>query len=396
MGRSKFVRGFILGVLITVVISFVYISTIQVNSIYPNQGGTDSNVLDAVSESKISAIEQLIDTYYLEDVDYDELTESTYAGLLEGLGDPYSVYYTVEEYQDLVETTSGTYYGIGVTVQQNVDTGIITVVSTFSGSPGEEAGIQPGDIIYAVEGEEISDKDLTTVVAKIKGEEGTEVNITVYRDEEYIDMTIVRSQIEIVTVSGEMLQGNVGYIDISEFEEKTYDQFVSIYEELESEGMEAVVFDLRDNPGGLYDTVVDVLDYILPEGRIIYTQDKYGVEESEYSDASCIDIPIAVIINENTASAAEIFAGAIKDYGVGTIVGTTSFGKGIVQRIFPLSDGSAIKLTVSKYYTPNGTNIHGIGITPDVEIELDEELADQLEISHDEDNQLQAAIDTLF
>ena len=397
MNKKGFIKGVITGVVasIIVVLGFNFGSALISNTIKIK--GSDSELINTTSESKIETIEDLIEEYYLEEdeIDYDSLSDGIYSGLVDGLGDKYSVYYTAEEYEDLLETSSGTYCGIGVIVQQDATTGTITIISTFEDTPGEEAGLLSGDIITEVEGEDVSDQDLSTVVSKIKGEEGTEVTITILRDNEELEITLERRQVDIPTVDYTMLDDNIGYIQITEFEENTYDQFVEAYEDLESQGMEAVVFDLRDNPGGLYSTVVDMLDYILPEGTIVYTEDKNGNRETEYSDADCIDIPIAVLINGNSASASEIFAGAIKDYDVGDIVGTTSYGKGIVQRIFPLSDGSAVKLTISKYYTPSGNNIHGIGIEPDVEVELDEELQDQTVIELEEDNQLQAAIETL-
>jgi len=401
MKNKRFLKGLATGLIISFIVVLGYnfgasvIDKVAGRTTDIDGDITNSQVITNTSESKMSAIESLIEQYYLEDIDYDNLTEGTYAGLVSGLGDPYSVYYTEEEYEDLLETASGTYCGIGVTVQQDTNTGVITIVGVFKNSPAEEVKLQPGDIIHKVAGEDISGQDLSTVVSKIKGEEGTKVNITIYRENEYIDLDVERRQIEITTVEGEMLDDNVGYIAITEFEDNTYDQFVEIYETLEKQGMESVVFDLRNNPGGIYDTVVEMLDYILPDGRLVYTEDKYGNVETEYSDKACIDIPMAVIINGNSASASEIFAGAIKDYDAGEIVGTTSFGKGIVQRIFPLTDGSAVKLTISKYYTPNGENIHGTGIEPDVEVDLDEDLKTETEISHEEDNQLQAAIDTL-
>lgn len=397
MKKSGFLKGVLVGIIISAIVAAGCRFGLQIAD---NMDDTveikdsDSELLNSTSESKIATIEDLIEEYYLEDVDYDSLTEGVYEGLLGGLDDPYSVYYTAEEYESLMESTSGTYCGIGVVVQQNTDTGVITVINIFDGAPSEDK-ILTGDIICAVDGEDIDGEDLTSVVSMIKGEKGTTVKITVYRNGEYIDYDIERSQIDVPTVVYDMLDDNIGYIQISEFEENTYDQFVEAYEELESQGMESIVFDLRDNPGGLYSVVVDMLDYILPEGTLVYTEDKNGERETEYSDADCIDIPLAVLINGNSASASEIFAGAIKDYGAGKIVGTTSFGKGIVQRIYPLSDGSAVKLTISKYYTPNGNNIHGIGIEPDIEVELDEDLTTATSIEYEDDNQLQAAIDTL-
>lgn len=374
MRKKGFAGGMLAGILIAAaaLCAGIIIRSIADRGVTTISEYSDAQILESVNSTKIDTLEELIDTYYLDEIDKDALAEGVYAGIVDGLGDPYSVYYTAEEYEELLEESSGEYCGIGVTVIQDTSTGIITVLEVSEGSPAEEAGIAEDDVITAVGGNDASGEELADVVAQIKGDEGTTVTITVLRDGEYIDFEVERRVIEVVSVEGQMLDDDVGYIAISQFEENTYDQFVRAYEELLAEGMEAVIFDLRDNPGGLYSSVCDVLDYILPEGTLVYTEDKYGVIETQSSAASCIDIPMAVLINENSASAAEIFAGAVQDFEAGAIVGTTSYGKGIVQSIFPLSDGSAVKLTVSYYFTPDGNCIHGIGIEPDVEVELEQ------------------------
>ena len=343
-------------------------------------------------EKKLDTIDKTISDYYLnqEDIDLDQLEEGIYAGYVAGLDEAYTTYYTAEEFEDVMEASSGSYSGIGAYVSQNMNTGLITIVKPFEGSPAEKAGIQKEDILYKVEGEEVTGQDLTMVVARLKGEEGTMVNITIYRQSEdkYIDLSVERAVVNVPTVEHKMLDNNIGYIQIAEFEEVTAEQFKEAVSDLQEQGMEKLIFDLRDNGGGLLDSVCDVLDTILPKMMLVYTEDKDGNRREEWSeDDEAVDLPMAVLINGNTASASEIFTGALKDYDKAEIIGTTSYGKGIVQSIIPFSDGSALKVTSSKYYTPSGICIHGVGIEPDQTVEYDRTL--------EYDNQLQAAIDYL-
>ena len=350
------------------------------------------------TEKKLEEIQKLMETYYLEEIDTEQVEDFLYKGAVAGLGDTYAAYYTEQEYQSMIDTTNGSYCGIGVQVSQNMTTGIITVSQIFKGSPAEEAGLLPGDVLYKIDGKAVTGEDLTKVVSMIKGEEHTTMQITVAREGEngYLDLEVERRIVEVQTVEAEMLEDGVGYIAITSFDDVTTEQFLSAMDELEAQGMKALVIDLRNNGGGLVSSVCAILDRLLPEGLIVYTEDKYGVREEEHSDAEhYFDKPMAVLINGHSASASEIFAGAVKDYGVGTLVGTTTFGKGIVQKIYPLSDGTALKLTVSKYYTPNGSNIHGIGIEPDVEVELNAGLEYEVSVPKEEDNQLQKALDIL-
>ena len=356
------------------------------------------NLTGAQVEDKLSQIQALIETYYLDEIDTGQVEEYLYKGAVAGLGDIYGAYYTQQEYQSLMDTTTGSYYGIGVQISQNMSTGIITISQIFEGSPAEEAGLLPGDILYKIGDEEVTGEDLNKVVTLIKGEEFTKITVTVAREGEsgYLDFEVERRTVEVPTVESEMLENQIGYIAISSFDDVTTEQFMEALDGLEGQGMEALIVDLRNNGGGLVSSVCAILDRLLPEGLIVYTEDKYGNREEEYSDAeNYFDKPMAVLVNGNSASASEIFAGAVKDYGVATLVGTTTFGKGIVQKIYPLTDGTAVKLTVSKYYTPNGNNIHEIGIEPDVAVELDEELAYEVTIPKEEDNQLQAAVRVL-
>lgn len=343
-------------------------------------------------EEKLDKIDKLIDNLYLnqEDIDPDKLEEGIYAGYVTGLGEDYTTYYTAEEFTSVMESSSGKYSGIGAYVSQNMSTGIITIVKPFDDAPAAEAGILKDDILYAVEGEEVTGEDLNMVVAKLKGEEGTTVNVTIYRaaEDRYMDVAVKRAVVNVPTVTYKMLDDQIGYIQISEFEEVTVEQFTAAVDDLESQGMKSLIFDLRDNGGGLLDSVCDILDRVLPKELLVYTEDKNGNREEEWAkDDDRIDAPMVVLVNGNTASASEIFTGALKDYDEAEIIGTTTFGKGIVQSIIPLFDGSAVKLTSAKYYTPSGVCIHGTGIEPDQVVEYDKEL--------EEDNQLQAAIDYL-
>ncbi len=347
---------------------------------------------------KMEEIEELINEYYLNETDAAQVEKYLYTGMIYGLDDPYAAYYTKEEFASLLDGSNGSYCGIGAMFSQNINTGLIMVVKVYEGFPAMEAGLLPGDVLYAVEGEEVSGQDLTKLVSEIKGEEGTFVHLTLIRDGEpdYIEADVERRPIEVPTVSSELLDDGIGYISVSEFDDVTSSQFAAALENLEAKGMKALIIDLRNNGGGVVRAVTAMADLMLPEGLIVYTEDKNGHRNENYSDAEhFFDKPLAVLVNGNSASASEIFAGAIKDYGIGTIVGTQTYGKGIVQQIFQLSDGTAMKLTISKYFTPNGNDIHGVGIAPDVEVDLDESLKGKTVITYDEDNQIQAAIEVL-
>ena len=345
---------------------------------------------------KIDTLMQVVDYYYLYDYDEDAMIDAIYKAVMDSLDDPYSVYYTEEEYKAFLESSSGSYCGIGVVVQQNIETGIITAVRPYENCPGYEAGIRPGDIILAVNGTEVTGMDLNAAVSMIRGEEGTKVTLTIGREDEEFDVEVTRRQIDVETVTYRMLEDNIGYILVEEFDEVTARQFIQAMDALDAQGMKALVVDIRNNPGGLLNIVIDMLDEILPEGVIVSVKDRNGATEEYTSDAATrLNVPLAVLINGNSASASEIFAGAVQDYGVGTLVGTTTFGKGIVQTIFSMKDGTGLKLTIEDYYTPSGRSIHKIGVDPDVEIDLPDELKKLVTIPEDEDVQLQKAIDIL-
>lgn len=356
-------------------------------------GVVSCSVFKSEENQKMELLNSLIDRYYIGDVDETDLSEGVYKGYIEGLGDPYSVYYDEEETKQMSESLSGEFGGVGALMSQDRETGVITVLQVYDGSPAQEAGMRDGDTLYKVEGEEVTGEDLSDVVSKVKGEKGTQVTLTVLRADtgEEEELTITRDTIEAQTVSCEMKEGNVGYIRITEFDTVTYEQYKEALEDLEDQGMERLIVDLRSNPGGNLDTVCDILDLMLPEGLIVYTEDKNGEREEYTSDEeNQFDKPLVVMMNGYSASASEIFAGAIQDYGLGQVVGTQSYGKGVVQSVFDLQDGTSVKLTIAEYFTPNGRSIDGEGITPDVEVEYQYD-----ENNPDADNQLEKAMEVV-
>ena len=343
-------------------------------------------------ERKISGLKELIDARYLGDVDDSKLEEGLYKGLISGLDDPYSVYYDEEETKSMMESNEGEYCGIGAVLTRDTDTGIITLVQIYDDSPAMEAGLKAGDILYKVEDIEVTGEDLTEVVSHIKGEKGTEVRLTVLRgdDMEEVTVTAVRNTVQVRTVKHEMKSDGIGYVSVSEFDIVTYEQYKEALADLENQGMEGLIVDLRNNPGGNLDTVCDILDLMLPEGLIVYTEDKEGNRDEKKSDEERqFRLPL-VLMNGNSASASEIYAGAVQDYGIGEIVGTQSYGKGVVQQIYPMKDGTSVKLTIAEYFTPKGRNIDGKGITPDVEVEYEENKENP-----EADNQLDKAMEVL-
>ncbi len=335
------------------------------------------SVMDDDVVEKLDAIQEIIQDYYYEDdIDEDALEEGIYKGLVDSLGDPYSVYYTPQELEELMEQTEGIYYGIGAYVGMDTVTGYPKIISPISGSPAEEADLRPDDIIYEVDGVSTYGKDTSSVVALIKGEEGTKVTLTIVRSTEsdYLYVELERRKVETPTVESEMFEDGMAYIQITEFAETTVDQFAEALAVARESGMKGLIIDLRANPGGSLSAVVDIARMLLPKGLVVYTEDKYG-KRREYScnGRKEFDLPLVVLVDGNSASASEVLAGAIKDYELGTLVGTTTFGKGIVQNVIGLGDGSAVKVTVSSYYSPKGINIHGTGIEPDLVCELDAE-----------------------
>lgn len=379
-GQTKkkigFAGGFFCGMGSMLVIGFLVLGILfQTNAIaVVDKQAIKNNLLTDRVMIKLNRLIGEIGLYYYEDVDAADLETGLYKGLFSGLGDPYSQYYTPEEYEDIKISASAQYYGIGAALQQDKTTMRVTVSKVYEDSGAEAAGIKKGDEIVEVEDIKASETELSELVAKIRGEEGTTVHLKVTREgeEEALDFDVTRGEVHIPTVTSKMLEDGIGYIQVSEFAESTPQDFQSAIDTLTEQGMTSLMVDLRGNGGGVLTACQKMLDIILPEGIVVYTEDKYGNRVDYKSDAErCLKLPIVVLINGNSASASEIFAGAIHDFDYGTLIGTKTFGKGIVQNVKMLEDGSAYKLTVSKYYTPNGHNIHGTGIEPDIEVEYE-------------------------
>lgn len=389
MKNKEFKKGIAIGVASTLVVTGTVFASYQ-KMLFPKGNALS----DVKTVQKLNYLEELIDKEYLDEKDESSLREGLYAGLLAGLKDPYSTYYTAEQYKELNTSNEGSYVGIGAVLQKD-DAGGAKIIQLYEGGPGEQVGLKKGDVIKAVDGTDVTDKETSDIASMVRDSEKDSVMLTIQREneEKTRDVKVEIRDVEIQTVSHEMLSEDTGYIRISEFSEVTSDQYKKAFADLKDQGMKKLVVDLRDNPGGLLTAVCGVLRQILPEGLIVYTEDKNGKREEETCDGkNKLDMPLAVLVNGNSASASEIFAGAVKDYGIGTIVVTTTYGKGVVQTIHSLTDGSAVKITIAKYFTPKGNDINKKGINPDVEAELSGDITDWTELTHKEDTQLQTAL----
>ena len=407
--RERNFRGFITGLSVGVLISALAVGGFCVaRNFYlllrmqSEQASADAqeeeSVVNADTMQKMKTIEEVIANYYYgEETSSGELQDGNYKGMVKALGDPYSEYFTKDELEETLNSNQGISYGIGAAISLNKEMDTAMINSVIEDTPAEAAGLRAGDIIYKVDGEETFGMSLSQVVGRVKGKENTTVHLTIYREGEadLLEMDIVRGKlIEAETVQSGMLEetNQIGYLRITEFDTITVDQFNEAMAELNASGMKALILDLRSNPGGDLTAVVDVARRLLPEGLVVYTEDKAGKRKEYTCDGEHeIQIPVAVLVNEYSASASEILSGAIKDYNKGTLIGTTTYGKGIVQRINRLEDGTAVKLTVSAYFTPLGNNIHGIGIEPDIELEFDYEAYEK----DGTDNQVEKAIEIL-
>lgn len=390
---KKSLGAFVLGMVVGLLVALIITSVIFKGSI----NVTNGSFLDNKTLEKIAELEDILHKrFYLSEVTDEQLQEGIFRGMIDSLDDPYSEYYTPEELEELLNQSEGIYYGIGAYVSQDTETGLPKISGIIEGAPSEEAGLRAEDIIYEVDGQSTYGMELSDAVALIKGPEGTNVTLTIIREGEsdYLDITVTRRQVESPTVEYEMLEDNIAHIEITEFDDVTVTQFEKALSDAEADGMESLILDLRGNPGGNMSAVVEISRMLLPKGLIVYTEDKSGKRVEYTCDGkNQIQVPLAVLIDGNSASASEILAGAIQDHGVGTLVGTTTYGKGIVQQIVGLDDGSAIKITISAYYTPNGRDIHGIGIEPDVECKFDSKAYYDEENPYD--NQLEKAKEIL-
>lgn len=349
-------------------------------------------------KDKAEILSSYINRFYLNDIDYGKMGDIIYKAMVSGLDDKYAAYYTKDEYKDISEKTKGEFCGIGAYISQGKNDNYLKVAGVVKGGPAEKAGIKKGDIIVEVDGENIQGKDSSYAVSKMKGKKGTNVSISVMRkgNKKPITFNIKREVIHDNTVSYKMLDNNIGYISVSAFETVTKKQFKSAVDCLEKKNEKGLIIDLRDNGGGLLDTALDMLDQILPKKLVVYTKDKNGVAEEYYTkDDKEIKIPIVILVNGNSASASEVFCGALRDYGKAKLLGTKTFGKGIVQSSFAFRDGTGLKFTTSKYYTPKGINIHGTGFEPDIKVKSNGKMTALKESGYKVDNQINAALDYL-
>ncbi len=385
-------------ILITAIITFLLTSTwcFMVGPL-PLYGILNANS-SLGQRAKINQVKELIKKYYIEDVEDNQLLEGAIRGVAASLQDPYTVYLDEKDFDDLKIQTQGSYGGIGVVVSVDPTDNLITVIAPLEDTPGEKAGILPGDKIIKVNDKDVWGDKLEEAVSMMKGPKNTEVVLTVLREDlpQAKEITIERDIIVLETIKHKVIDNDIGYIRITTFDEKTASDFKDSLNDLYDKDIKGLIIDVRDNPGGLMDQVVKIADYLVPEGIIVYTEDKYENKDTKYSDKNEVMVPLAVLINGGSASASEILAGAIKDHEKGSLIGTKTYGKGVVQTVIDLLDGTALKLTVSQYFTPNGTSIHDKGIEPDIIIELPPELKTSIsQIEEEDDTQLQKAIEVV-
>ena len=389
---GRFMKGFLTGLLTAAIL---LAGAFGIRYVLELTGGdyTGGLVSEEDVQDKLDKINDVISKYYLyeDEIDAEELVEGIYAGYTASLGDPYTAYYDEEATREFMKSISGEFGGIGATVSKKADEDEILISEIYEESPAEQAGLKEGDVLLQADGHAVSGQDLETVVSWISGEPGTDVELRILRDGEELDVTVIRDVIETKTVEYEMKKEGIGYIRVEEFDKVTYDQFKAALDDLEGQGMNSLIIDLRGNPGGQLTTVTDMLKQFLPAGVIVSTKDKHGNTDEITCDGDHeFKKPLAVLVDGRSASASEIFSAAIQDYGVGTIVGTQTYGKGVVQQTIDLGDGTCMKITISEYYTPSGRSINGTGVTPDVEVEYEYD-----EDEPEKDNQLEKAIDTV-
>ena len=387
MERKSFIKGLAIGVIVTVMVvfagGFLFLFSQTKNGMN--------------KEDKIRTIEAYLNKFYVDEIDSNKLEEGMYSGMVESLGDPYTVYMSKTTLEEFESDNEGSFGGIGIEALPDKIYGGLRVVNTIEGYSAYRAGILQNDLIIKVNGEDVTSLSSDAIISKIKGEEGTTVNITIYREnfKEELNFDIVREIVQVSSIKYSMKDENICYIKMTQFRSNTYDQFKKAYDELKAQNMKGLIIDLRDNPGGLLNSVEEIADMLVPEGTMVYTIDKAGNREDYKSDANSIDIPLCLIVNGNSASASEIMAAAVQDMKVGKLVGTQTFGKGVVQGLFHLPDDTGLKITIQKYYTPNGICIQGEGITPDYIVELPEETREMMSLPEELDTQLQKAIEVV-
>jgi len=401
--RQRFYKIVML-VVLTAFLTFIF-TTIYITKKYNLSDGdqTISSLFSASSSSddkltkSLKNIKSILKKYYLNDIDEDKAIDGAIEGYVSSLGDQYTEYIPKDEMEDYTQNLMGNYVGIGIYMSQNTKDNTIVVLTPIKYSPAEEAGILPGDIIKKINDVEYTGENMTAAANNIKGAEGTKVKLEIQRGQEIKTFEITRKKITTNPVIAEKLDNNIGYLEVTSFDENTAENFKSKYEELKAQGIDSLIIDLRNNGGGLVEEALKIADYIVPKGKeLLVTVDKDGKEKVEKSKEDVlIDMPIVVLVNKNSASSSEILAGALKDLNESTIVGTTTYGKGVIQQFLTLRDGSGLKVTVEEYYTPNRTKINGVGIEPNEKIELPETITNPLTVERKDDTQLQKAIELL-
>ena len=390
-------------IMLVILVAFItfLITSIGMYQYFTNDGFGKS--LIAKSKENEELVETLdnyrriIDKYYLGEIDEEKLKEGAIAGYIEGLGDEYTEYISKEDMEDYMADTTGNFVGVGIYMVEDTEANKIMVLAPIKGSPAEKAGIQPGDYIISVDGVTYTGEQMTEASNNIKGEEGSKVKIQILRDDETLEFELTRENIKVNPVEGEVLENNIGYIEFSSFDDGTAEEFKTKFQELEAQGIKSLIIDLRNNGGGIVDEALEIANYILEKDSVIlYEVDKDNNETVEKTtDDPIINMPIVVLTNENTASSSEILAGALKDHKKATIVGEKTYGKGVIQQLLTLPDGSGLKITSEKYLTPNRTEINKVGIEPDEKVELPESITNILNVEKNDDTQLQKAIEIL-
>ena len=353
---------------------------------------------DSPVQAKAAEVQEIIETYFIDDYDEDTLADGAASGMVDATGDEWSYYLSADEVAAYEESMANAYVGVGITITEDAEAGGMRVEEVAAGGPAEEAGIRVGDLLLAVEGEDVLTLGIDGTRNLVRGEEGTRVNMHFSRNGTEYDVSVERRSIETPVVTGELLDGSIGYVKIDNFDERSAAETIAFVKDLIGQGAEALLFDVRFNPGGYAEELVKLLDYLLPEGDLFRSVDYAGREEVDTSDASCVELPMAVLVNEDSYSAAEFFAAALQEYEWATIVGSQTYGKGNFQTAFYLSDGSMVNLSIGKYYTPGGKSLSETGVTPDVVVDLDDEQYALLyynALEQADDPQFQAAIDTL-
>ncbi len=402
-GKRNYLLGIISGVVLVLALNFAYSAFLPQTNIFDIGGNTPktdstANKNSGSADQKIDEIFKILDTYYVGEYDKEDLKQNMFQGLVYGVGDPYTSYMDKDTFEKYMTSIDGNYSGIGITVTNDTETNSIVIISLFEGYPGQKAGLLPGDRIVKVNGKDVSGEIMDEAISIIKGEPDTHVSISVFRpsDNTTKDYDLVRENISVPTVSHKMLENDIGYLRITQFDKVTLDQFKQAYADLQNSNMKGLIIDLRNNPGGLLNVVCSITDMLVPKSVITYTEDKNGKRENYNSGDDRIEIPLLLLVNGGSASASEVMSGAVQDLGVGELVGTKTFGKGLVQNIFECKDGSAVKVTIAKYYTPRGVCIHGIGIEPDYVVEMSDELSVKISsLTMDEDVQLKKAFDIM-